>query len=87
MITKTLIMFSSYFKVVRSSLPRLDLDDAFSSKDEIAQAVKAQLGNLMAEYGYEILVALVTDLDPDKSVKNAMNEINGTYFTLKFPFN
>eukprot|EP01042_Synura_sphagnicola_P002171 gene2171-2592_t len=30
----------------------------------------------MSEYGYEILVALVTDLNPDKSVKNAMNEIN-----------
>jgi hypothetical protein len=31
----------------------------------------------MAEYGYEIIAALVTDLNPDKLVKAAMNEING----------
>jgi L-asparagine transporter-like permease len=32
------------------------------------------------EYGYEIVAALVTDLDPDKHVKQAMNEINGKIF-------
>ena len=68
--------------MVRSSIPRLDLDHAFSSKNEVATAVKNQLSSLMSEYGYEILVALVTDLNPDKSVKNAMNEINGGYFQL-----
>jgi len=63
--------------VIRSSLPRLELDEAFASKGEIANAVKNQLSTLMTEYGYEILVALVTDLNPDQTVKNAMNEING----------
>ena len=29
----------------------------------------------MSSYGYQILQALITDLDPDQRVKNAMNEI------------
>lgn len=32
----------------------------------------------MAEYGYQILQALVTDMDPDRRVKEAMNEINAS---------
>ena len=69
-----------FLLVIRSSLPRLELDEAFASKGEIANAVKNQLSSLMTEYGYEILVALVTDLNPDQTVKNAMNEINGNEF-------
>jgi len=29
-------------------------------------------------YGYRILQTLITDLDPDQRVKNAMNEINSS---------
>ena len=29
-------------------------------------------------YGYQILQTLITDLDPDQRVKNAMNEINSS---------
>jgi len=35
-----------------------------------------QLRNEMTEYGYSILDALVVDIDPDRKVKNSMNEIN-----------
>ena len=31
---------------------------------------------MMNEYGYGIVKALVTDIDPDREVKNAMNRIN-----------
>ncbi len=58
----------------------MDLDDAFASKDEVANSVKSQLSHLMAEYGYEIIAALVTDLDPNMHVKAAMNEINGASY-------
>ena len=68
---------SYVFDVVRSSIPRMELDDAFASKDEVANAVKNQLSVLMSEYGYEIIAALVIDLDPNAHVKAAMNEING----------
>eukprot|EP00607_Mallomonas_marina_P010536 CAMPEP_0182418280 /NCGR_PEP_ID=MMETSP1167-20130531/2755_1 /TAXON_ID=2988 /ORGANISM="Mallomonas Sp, Strain CCMP3275" /LENGTH=286 /DNA_ID=CAMNT_0024592423 /DNA_START=46 /DNA_END=906 /DNA_ORIENTATION=+ len=67
---------SYVFDVIRSAVPRLELDEAFASKESVAETVKSQLSNQMSEYGYEILVALVTDLNPDQAVKNAMNEIN-----------
>eukprot|EP01041_Mallomonas_annulata_P007257 gene7257-14800_t len=66
------------FDVIRSTVPRLELDEAFESKDSVAHAVKNQLSTLMSEYGYEILVALVTDISPDPTVKHAMNEINAS---------
>jgi len=62
--------------VIRSSIPRLDLDDAFASKLDVAHAVKNQLSSLMTEYGYLIMDVLVTDLEPDRLVKAAMNQIN-----------
>ncbi|CAM9915489.1 unnamed protein product, partial [Ectocarpus fasciculatus] len=69
---------SYVFDVVRSTLPKLDLDQAFDSKEDIAVAVKNQLEEVMKEYGYMILQALVTDMDPDPRVKEAMNEINAS---------
>jgi regulator of protease activity HflC (stomatin/prohibitin superfamily) len=64
------------FDVVRARVPRLKLDDVFEKKDEIADAVKDELAHVMSEFGYGILKALVTDIDPDHKVKDAMNEIN-----------
>lgn len=64
------------FDVVRARVPRMKLDDVFEKKDEIADAVKNELAHVMAEFGYGILKALVTDIDPDHKVKEAMNEIN-----------
>lgn len=40
---------------------------ALSSKtQDIAVAVKQNLEQVMSEYGYQILQALVTDMDPDR---------------------
>jgi len=64
------------FDLVRAQVPLLDLDDVFSKKDDIANAVKAELEGQMAEFGYGIIKALVTDVNPDANVKAAMNEIN-----------
>lgn len=69
---------SYVFDGIRSSLPKLDLDHAFSSKSEIADNVKNSLADLMDDYGYRIVNVLIIDLDPDNSVKNAMNEINAS---------
>ena len=68
---------SYVFDVIRSSIPRMDLDDAFASKSDLADAVQHQLQALMSDYGYEIIAALVVDLDPNAKVKGAMNEIIG----------
>lgn len=64
------------FDVVRSTVPQMELDTAFESKDTVAQNVKQQLTHAMEEYGYVIHQALVTDLSPDNRVRSAMNEIN-----------
>mmetsp|Transcript_5132 Transcript_5132/g.7836 ORF Transcript_5132/g.7836 Transcript_5132/m.7836 type:complete len:289 (+) Transcript_5132:104-970(+) len=64
------------FDVIRSTIPRMELDQAFESKDDIARAVLEQLQSVMKDYGYAIVNTLVTDLAPDTKVKASMNEIN-----------
>ena len=67
---------SYVFDVVRAEVPKLKLDDVFVRKDDIAIAVKGELQEAMQSYGYDIIKALVTDIDPDEQVKHAMNRIN-----------
>lgn len=67
---------SFVFDVVRAQVPKMDLDDVFEKKDVIAVAVKDELAEMMNDFGYDIIKALVTDIDPDIKVKAAMNEIN-----------
>jgi regulator of protease activity HflC (stomatin/prohibitin superfamily) len=64
------------FDLVRAQVPLLILDDVFSKKDDIANAIKSNLRETMADFGYEIVEALITDINPDANVKAAMNEIN-----------
>jgi len=64
------------FDVVRAEVPKLKLDDVFERKDDIAIAVKRELNEAMTTYGYDIINTLITDIDPDIQVKNAMNRIN-----------
>ena len=67
---------SYVFDVVRAQVPKIKLDDVFEKKDDIANIVKAELAQVMEGFGYGILKALVTDIDPDPKVKQSMNEIN-----------
>ncbi|KAH8091986.1 hypothetical protein JL720_5562 [Aureococcus anophagefferens] len=56
---------SYVFDVIRSALPKMELDESFSSKDTLANKVKEELDATMADYGYHIEKALVTDISPD----------------------
>lgn len=67
---------SYVFDTVRARVPAISLDDVFEKKDDIAQAVKTELDAVMDDFGYGIIKALVTDIDPDAKVKESMNEIN-----------
>lgn len=67
---------SYVFDTVRAEVPKLRLDDVFEKKDDIAIAIKRELEQAMNEYGYGIIKALVTDIDPAEEVKVAMNRIN-----------
>uniref|UniRef100_A0A6S9ZFT0 Band 7 domain-containing protein n=1 Tax=Chrysotila carterae TaxID=13221 RepID=A0A6S9ZFT0_CHRCT len=67
---------SYVYDVVRSSVPKIELDDVFETKDEISNSIKQNLTLSMGEFGYAILASPITDIDPDAQVKRAMNEIN-----------
>lgn len=69
---------SYVFDVVRAEVPKMILDDVFLKKDDIAIAVKRELNEAMMDYGYDIIKTLVTDIDPDAQVKEAMNRINAS---------
>jgi len=64
------------FDTVRAEVPKMKLDDVFEKKDDIALAIQRELKEAMLNYGYDIVKALVTDIDPDAQVKEAMNRIN-----------
>lgn len=64
------------FDVVRAQVPKMRLDDVFEKKDDIAIAVRDELQDAMQGYGFNIVKALVTDIEPDEAVKHAMNRIN-----------
>lgn len=67
---------SYVFDDVRAEVPKMELDDVFAKKEEIAVAVRNNLGDSMDDYGYTIIKALITDIDPDSHVKESMNRIN-----------
>ena len=67
---------SYVYDVVRARVPNIKLDDVFAAKEEIAQAVRKELAQIMDDFGYGIMKALVTDIDPDAKVKVSMNQIN-----------
>lgn len=69
---------SFVFDTVRARVPGITLDELFLMKDEIAQAVKSELDQVMDDFGYGIMKTLVTDIDPDSKVKTSMNEINAS---------
>ena len=64
------------FDTVRARVPNVVLDQLFETKDDIANAVKTELDSVVDDFGYGIVKALVTDIDPDAKVKISMNEIN-----------
>eukprot|EP00759_Apiculatamorpha_spiralis_P051762 PhF_6_TR5487/c0_g1_i4/m.7748 len=67
---------SFVFNSIRGQIPEYNIDDVFRLRNEIAKALKAELDEQMHKYGYFIIAALITDIDPDRTVKEAMNQIN-----------
>ena len=63
-------------QVILGHVPGMTLDEVFANQSSIAAAVRKELDNDMADFGYEIVNVLVTDITPDEKVKSAMNDIN-----------
>jgi len=51
------------------------LDDMFAAKNDMTYELQGLLNEKMNPYGYIICNILVIDIDPDKKVKEAMNDI------------
>ncbi len=67
---------SYIFDDVRAEVPKLELDNVFAKKEDIAMAVQENISESMEIFGYTIIKALITDIDPDHKVKESMNRIN-----------
>jgi regulator of protease activity HflC (stomatin/prohibitin superfamily) len=50
--------------VVRAEVPKMTLDQVFENKDAIALAVATKITEKMGKFGYNILQALVTNVEP-----------------------
>ena len=61
---------------LRSAIPALTLDDAFSRKDDVAFDVQKTVGNEMSRFGFTVVKTLITAIDPSPQVKSAMDSIN-----------
>ena len=76
-LTDSRAQISAYvYDEVRATVPRMNLDEIFISKEEIAKSIKDELARSMAGYGFNILNVLITDIEPAAKVKASMNEIN-----------
>jgi regulator of protease activity HflC (stomatin/prohibitin superfamily) len=76
-LTNTTKQVEAYvYDVVRATVPKIDLDDVFTTKDEIADTITNSLKASMRTFGYEIKGTPITDIEPDRLVKQSMNEIN-----------
>lgn len=62
--------------VIRGAIPRMDLDNVFSEKDNLNKTIKEQLNEQMKTFGYDIRDALIVNLTPDAKVAASMNDIN-----------
>lgn len=69
-------MESFTFDIVRAEIPGMTLDEAYENKDKMGDAIRKTLCDALAEYGIDIKRVLVTDINPDDTVKEAMNRIN-----------
>ena len=71
-------MESYVFDVIRSKIPKMNVDQVFESKNDVANEVKIRLTGLLFDYGYEVLHSLITDIRPAASVVQSMNKINAS---------
>lgn len=61
--------------VIRGQVPKHSMDEIFVIRDEMQKVLKEELDAQLAQYGFQIVATLVTDIDPDDNVKQAMSQI------------
>lgn len=70
------VQIESYvYNSIRGKIPLYDIDDLFLERATIAAQLKQEVDHSMETYGYEICSALITEISPVRSVRDAMNAI------------
>ena len=60
---------------ILSHIPTIELNDVWRSRSQISEQVKNDLAQSVGQAGFDIVGALVTEIDTDEGVKDAMNRI------------
>ena len=63
---------------LRSQIPKYTLDQVFSEKDSIAEAIYETVAAKMYDYGYIIVRTLITSINLPENVRESMNRIVAT---------
>lgn len=63
---------------LRSQIPKYTLDQVFSEKDSIAEAIYETVAAKMYDYGYIIVRTLITSINLPDNVRESMNRIVAT---------
>lgn len=63
---------------LRSAVCAMTLDDAYAGKQEISNYLIEHLQETFNNFGYTLMSVLITEIEPDSRVMNAMNEINSS---------
>eukprot|EP01062_Namystynia_karyoxenos_P072598 TRINITY_DN6889_c0_g1_i1.p1 TRINITY_DN6889_c0_g1~~TRINITY_DN6889_c0_g1_i1.p1 ORF type:complete len:364 (+),score=172.28 TRINITY_DN6889_c0_g1_i1:141-1094(+) len=61
---------------IRGHVPEYGIDEIYEVRETLAERMKHSLEKEFNTFGFTIHTALVTDIEPDPQVKQAMNEIN-----------
>merc|ERR1719277_1862754 len=69
---------ASVQNIVRSAVTNFDLDETYSNKTALGQAISTSVTSDMSSKGYKIMNCLVTDIRPDQRVLASMNQINAS---------
>lgn len=75
-LTDPVAQMRDYFAdALRSQIPSRKLDEVFTEKEAIAQAIDNVVSEKMLEYGYVIVTTLITSIKLPRDVQNSMNHI------------
>lgn len=61
--------------VVRAEVPQMTLNEMFTQQDAVCKTVHRLLSDKMNDFGFTIVNTLITRIEPDRRVKDAMNSV------------
>lgn len=68
-------MSSLIFNSIRAKVPTYLLEALYVERGTISQQLKNEVDRVMESYGFEIVSALISDIDPGNEITNAMDTI------------